>query len=721
MKITQELASTIHHVRLNEKGWWGKTIQRFVLIYLMFENKYISKIEVMNNLNKEYFNNALDAKEIEKQINTLIKENKILVLDDKIKISEEEHNKIAEEYNKFDLIEKDTKNIYKQILESFYKKNNINQQIDIDKEWDYFDTQILIPLINALGARTYELISGSRNLSNYDFKFIKNTRIDTQIILQFLDSKNSQVKEYILRKLNAYFCYESSKLSKKVIDRLSVISKQNISFTIFVDTNFLFSALALHNNPENEATNALLELTNKIENKIQLKFFILEPTIKEAKNVLFSQKMLAQDLRYIPNINKSSKIQLNGLIKQFFSTNQKIKGAEYFDRYIDNLKTFADSKKIHFFNDNTIQDYSTKQKVMDDLNDEFNSQNNKKTYEQLKHDIVLWHFVRDKRLSVVESPLESKFWIVTNDNKFINFDKRKIESSSIPICATPTNLIQLLQFWIPRSEVFEDAMLKSLKLPFLFHEFDTSAEKITIEILNVLSSYEHQETDSLSTDVVEKIILDDTLRQKISSATNKNEKEKLVENALIKEINIVKKEVEKHKKELENVNKKLKEKVEIIELKNKNIDRIEKNIFDKENEKNKIQEQTAKDKEILENKINEQNLFTEKLLKEKYDIYVEKEAIKQVNIREKNIMIVLLIVFLILLLFLFFVHINFIVEPICKILIIIFPIFGSKFINEFNFNYKDIFIMFVRKKTINKLKSNIMSFEQYKKEKLYEK
>lgn len=72
-KLSQELASTIQHVRLNENGWWKKTIQRFILIFIAFKNEFLLRKEITNNLNKEYFDFSIDNIEIEKQIDTLIK------------------------------------------------------------------------------------------------------------------------------------------------------------------------------------------------------------------------------------------------------------------------------------------------------------------------------------------------------------------------------------------------------------------------------------------------------------------------------------------------------------------------------------------------------------------------------------------------------------------------------------------------------------------------
>jgi hypothetical protein len=79
----------------------------------------------------------------------------------------------------------------------------------------------------------------------------------------------------------------------------------------------------------------------------------------------------------------------------------------------------------------------------------------------------------------VESPTEAKYWVVTVDYRFLGFDeyKRQNTTASIPIVVHPTTLIQLLQLWVPRTQEFEEAIVRSLRFAFLFHEFDPIQRK----------------------------------------------------------------------------------------------------------------------------------------------------------------------------------------------------------------------------------------------------
>ena len=91
-------------------------------------------------------------------------------------------------------------------------------------------------------------------------------------------------------------------------------------------------------------------------------------------------------------------------------------------------------------------------------------------YNAALHDSILWHFVHDRRPAVFESPLEASLWVVTNDYRLINFDKkrRRAENSAAGVCIHPAELVQMLRLWEPRSTDMEQALMSGLRLPFMF-------------------------------------------------------------------------------------------------------------------------------------------------------------------------------------------------------------------------------------------------------------
>src|SRR5262249_5300685 len=149
--------------------------------------------------------------------------------------------------------------------------------------------------------------------------------------------------------------------------------------------------------------------------------------------------------------------------------------------------------------------------------------------------VVLWYFIRDKRPPHVESPLEATYWVVTVDYHFLGFDafRRRNSTRQVPICVHPTALIQMLQFWLPRTTEFEQAVLGSLRWPFLFQDFDPQAERVIIRILEALARFEN--VGDLPREVVANILLDDALRNKLSVERDVEKRVEFVKEALIKQ------------------------------------------------------------------------------------------------------------------------------------------------------------------------------------------
>jgi hypothetical protein len=76
-----------------------------------------------------------------------------------------------------------------------------------DEGWRSFNADFLMPLVREVGARTYELISGTRLHLDHTIKFPEylarfpqesRGRVRTAV-LTFLDPKDSQVRSYVLR------------------------------------------------------------------------------------------------------------------------------------------------------------------------------------------------------------------------------------------------------------------------------------------------------------------------------------------------------------------------------------------------------------------------------------------------------------------------------------------------------------------------------------------
>lgn len=579
--LPKEITSLIHHITLNEQGWWDKTIQRLIISALgSVENKQLTTEEILTFIKLNY-DTYIDNDKINKQLDKLCSTKAILRIERGVYVlSESELNNFKSDIIKFEETEENVKN---QFIELIKKECNDDEQEKIT--WEVFNTELLIPILYEFGAKTYELITGKGITleSNHRFKkFLSKFPVERHIIIKnavidFLNPHNPIVRGLILRKLNAYFFLEAIKLPSNAIDKINETAKRQITFKVFVDTNFLFSFLGLHENPSNEAAKSLLEIISKVSNKVKIKLYITELTIDETKKVIINEERKLKNLRPTQILSNVAVNHIsNGFAKKYFEecskNNKSIKAEDYFEPYLNNLVKVLREKGVEIYNDNKFETYTKDQRVIDDIIDQQKIEENifktkphlQKSYEKLEHDFVLWHFVNDLRPSYVESADEAGAFITTVDFRFINFDiaKRKKKRLRVPVCVHPTNLIQILQLWVPRDESYDIAILSNLRFPFLFTEFDADTELTTIRIIEQLSRYEN--IDDLKEETVTAILFNQALRQKIQTTEDKSKDNILVKDAIIEEIKVHKILVDDKVKQVELLGKKVKEKENIV-------------------------------------------------------------------------------------------------------------------------------------------------------------
>jgi len=610
--LSSEIVSLIHHVKLNESGWWEKAIQNIIIsTFGINNNSPISDTNIYQNIGLE-IQIELDISRLSKQFEVL-KSQKVIIpaSNDLYALSEEAYNEFRNSFASQKNIEFEAE---KRFLEL---SDQLCPEISSNKLWSEFNEHLLIPLIKEIGAKTYELISGvdSMNIEEYGQfnQFITRYKEDKArvqiLLLKYFDFTNEFVKKYILHQLNAYFFVEATNLNQQTIEKVYELSKSQSNLKIFVDTNFLLTLLDLHDNPSNDAAFALLELIAEIKNKVNIKFYVLPKTIEEFQNLISKFKDHLKKLK--PTLNQAIAAEgteeFTGIVKKYFQKCHEKKVMlgidDYFDPYLDNFTVNIRKKGIEIQQDN-MDKYSTDQRVIDDLLEqvEYRYDRNlnagkyqrlsneekeiKKSniYDKFNHDCQIWYYIKDKRPTYIDSTKDISNWILTLDFSFLEFDKYKQykdTNTKISICLHPNEFISMLQFWVPRTQKFENAILGSFRLPFFFKEVDTNSEKVSMDILRAMSQYE--DSDKFSSELVTEILTNKALRQKIKPGNTIEENAKLLKEELFKkyeatnkllkeetnkknnladELSTVKSEIQTLSKKIDELQKKTNEKIE---------------------------------------------------------------------------------------------------------------------------------------------------------------
>ena len=545
--LPTEVTALVHHVELNRAGWWDKAVHRLVLAAVWLSDHTPSTDEIWTILEREFRLNLSKTK-LSSALGSLESQGMLIKLPDaSYRIPEQQRSIFEKEIADAERVASNAQAFFVTLV------TKICADLDAPGVWRTFESEFLTPLINEVGANAYRLIAGEQMVVNKDLadRFLSRFLPEfhpklNELVKVFLDPKKEEVRAYISRMLHARFCVEASGLPEVVIQKLSATVGKQIRFRVFVDTNFLFSLLELHENPSNASARELQNLISQLKSNPQVELFITSRTIDEAKRSIASAKFNLSGIPAGRNFTQAAlQVCVSGMAERFLSERLRrggnLSAEDWFDPYLNDFIPIARGKGIELFNEK-LDSYGVRQDVIDDIHlvTEYEKKNfepnKRKSYEKIAHDMILWHFVTDKRAAYIESPIDAEEWILTVDFRLIGFDehKQRIKDAKVPLCLHPTSLVQLLQFWVPRTKEFEEAVLGSLRLPFLFQEFDVDAERTSLKILKGLGRFEG--SDEISEQTITHVILNEELRSRLKSDQTEEAEIALIRDALVEEM-----------------------------------------------------------------------------------------------------------------------------------------------------------------------------------------
>jgi hypothetical protein len=545
--LPKEAVALVQHIELNKAGWWDKAVHRLVLAAVWLADEPPSADAIQAAL-LGTFKLPISTAKLLTALGSLESRKMLLRLPtDAYKIPEEQSIIFEKEIDASEKIESAAKETFCKMVAE------IGEELEPAKVWESFEHQFLGPLIKQVGANAYRLVAGERMtvdsalVDYFLMPFPSGVHGKLRaLVTAFIDPKKPEVCAYISRMLHARFCVEASGLPEDVLAKLNASVGKQIRFRMFVDTNFLFSLLEIHENPSNAAAQELRELIAQLNGNPRIELFVTPETIEEAKGSIAHTKGLLSGLPAGSNFTQIALGHVfSGMAVKFLTErlrkNGKLTTEDWFDPYLYDFVPIARGKGVELFNEK-LDGYSTRQDVVDDINIliEFETrrlpEHKRKSYPKIAHDMMLWHFVNDKRPAYVESPTDADSWILTVDFRFIAFDEHKQNhsKSKIPLCIHPTSLIQLLQFWIPRTKAFEEAVLGSLRLPFLFQDFDAEGEQTSLKILKGIGRFEGNE--GLSQDAITQVMLNEGLRSRLRAGETDEVEVALIRDALVEEM-----------------------------------------------------------------------------------------------------------------------------------------------------------------------------------------
>ena len=544
-QLPNSLYDLIEHVELNKSGWWEAALSNVLLAVTWIQGRPVHRME-LRDLVISAFSLDIPADRIAVYIERLVGLGNLRVSDDDHVVpangvsDQMEARLQAAQHNE------DT------VRATFVEKvGNCCAPHSPEYAWRLFNGRFLLPLVEVLGARTIQFMGGGENsdtdvaaLTDGFVRLFEDTHRPAlrSAIGGFLDPGDANVGRYVAEHLDASFLVRASGLTEDAIAEINKFGRKPPTFRLFLDTNFLFSLLNLHENPSNEASQILGRTIQQVSKHLSIRMHVISPTVEEIKRTLLASQADLRGMKMSPALADATiEVGISGIALRFARASkealQPISPQDYFRPYLKDLTPILRTNGVEVYNEQT-DIYKQREDVIDDLHDIMRFEGNseferQRRYNAALHDSILWHFVHDRRPAVFESPLEAIFWVVTNDYRLLNFDRRRRKAANLTVgvCIHPAELVQILRLWEPRSTDMEQALMSELRLPFMFYEFDPGQEAVSMRILKTLSRFEH--THDLKPEAIRDIVLSDAVRSRTVEATSDEEEIEVIHDALL--------------------------------------------------------------------------------------------------------------------------------------------------------------------------------------------
>ena len=516
-----DIGRLIQHVALNQSEWWNDAVERLVIActYKLGQaTEFEIRSAVANSCGIDHNSSLLTT-----AIADLITAGAIVQFGEDLRLSEETHLQ-SQEHERLTL---DAESRARRRFDDMAVSRNLGFRSD--ELWSLLETEVVLPMVEHMGAQMYGLLGSRTSDDRGDFdeplaeRIAQYSESVRSLFADFLDPSDGDIRQFVLRRLNAQYAIDAAALPKSSLDKLTHLGERAGRIDVFLDTNVVFSVLGLHENPGDDVAVRLVRLAEELKDTIDLRLYVLPETVEETRRTLRAIVHSLSDFRGQPNLAEAAtRTRLYGLASAYFEaakrSPQLLTADDYFGPYESDLVSILRQRSIELYNTD-LSPLHVDQEVLDDMHEleerqSFRPQGSK-PYAANLHDMVLWHFVKSRRSSRVESPLDAKAWIVTLDYGLLRFDRdRQIEVGRPAVCLLPSSLIQFFQFWVPSVAQLDEALVGSVRQPLLFLEYDRQAEEVTLRILRQISRF--SDAEDLDPDLVTEILTNEALRNRLS-------------------------------------------------------------------------------------------------------------------------------------------------------------------------------------------------------------
>ena len=324
-RLSPAIVALIHHTELNRSGWFEAYKKHAISTLFWLENTDLSPQDIIDKQTYVGITGLSSPETSAAFLSELCDENVLIKINEgQYRLTESSFHEVGKLISAAKTLEQAVIANFCEIVERDFDNLSFPNTTHF---WIQFHDDFLLPMVEFFGARTYEILTGkTTDIDQAPFAqlFLSTFSTDVRpyvrrIIEAFLDPSNFEFRAYTLRLLNNSFFLIANRYRREHLETLYGGAKRPV-IRCLLDTNFLYSILELHDNPSNDAANALLTTIERAKKYIDVRLYVFPPTVDELKRSLIAQEESLSQLLVSKTLHAAvSDGAVSGVVLKFFT------------------------------------------------------------------------------------------------------------------------------------------------------------------------------------------------------------------------------------------------------------------------------------------------------------------------------------------------------------------------------------------------------------------